>query len=306
MCRKPTMCGCLRSVYNAIMQQKQLTLVGLGLMGGSLARRLSQQGYTIQAIDLDKAALAQAQNDGVITAGYTSLAACGPDINWIILATPVRTILSQLADLPSLFPAGCWIMDLGSTKVDICRAMEALPRTFSAIGGHPMCGKETGGYASSDASLFDGQTFVLSPNRRTSPPLRVAAQTLVGAVGARPLEMSPSDHDAIVAYTSHLPYLLSAGLVRSAAGAAQSEQNLWPVSASGFRDTSRLAGTNAAVMLDILLTNREAVLAALDAHAEELLAVRELLEACAEESLLAWLEAAKNSYLQYRREKFDD
>lgn len=128
--------------------------------------------------------------------------------------------------------------------------------------------------------------------------VETVALSLIDAIGAHPLRIAAADHDTAVAAVSHLPALLSAALMRVAA-----DERLWPLGASGFRDTSRLAGSDARMMLDILLTNRKAVLEALRDYETELAAVRLALEDGDEAALAEWLAAAQVNYAAYRRFK---
>ena len=222
-----------------------------------------------------------------------------PDL--VILATPVHSILDALAVLPQIKPAGCMVLDLGSTKQTINAAMSALPETFSAIGGHPMCGKETAGYQSADAGLFKGQTFILTRNERTTTAVEAQALSLLEHIGAQPLFLQAAQHDELVAAVSHLPYLLAASLMRQAAG--RDDEQVWQISASGFRDTSRLAGSDPRMMLDILLTNKTAVLAQLAAYRDTLDQIMALLHDGDEQALVTWLAEAQQGHVAYRRYK---
>jgi len=179
--------------------------------------------------------------------------------------------------------------------------MAALPISFAAIGGHPMCGKETAGYHAADAGLFQGQTFVLSRNGRTTEQIEDLALSLIVLIGAHPMFLAAEVHDQIVAVTSHLPYLISAVLIHRAADMA--DDRVWPVSASGFRDSSRLAGSDPRMMLDILLTNREAILSQLAQYQADLQYVSSLLAEKDEVSLAAWLAESQRQYVTYRKNK---
>ena len=172
---------------------------------------------------------------------------------------------------------GTLLMDLGSTKVQVVEAMNALPEEIAAVGGHPMCGKETGGLASADPNLFQGATFVLTPTARTTDEAMRLAHELVEATGAMPLVLDTERHDRAVATISHLPYLLAASLIHTETEANALDDAVGRLAASGFRDTTRLATSSLDMMLDILLTNRECVGTALDAFQRNLAAVRNLL-----------------------------
>jgi prephenate dehydrogenase len=283
------------------MIDKKICIVGLGLMGGSLAKALKGQVSQLIGIDSHAATRQLALSQGIVDAVTTNLGSAARSADLLILATPVSIILDILSQLPQLCPEGCMVMDLGSTKQAICAQMDGLPPSFSAIGGHPMCGKETAGLHAADTDLFREQTFVLARNKRTNPQIEQLALAIIDRLGARPLFLPPAEHDQLVAVTSHLPYLISAALMHRAI--AEDDARIWSVSASGFRDTSRLAGSDPRMMLDILLTNREAVLASLKAYQLGLAQVEELLRTEDEAALSAWLEEAQQDYTAYRRQK---
>ena len=257
------------------LADSRVTIVGLGLMGGSLALALAGRCREIIGVETDSAARAFAQSHSIVhrtTDLDSALAASG----LLILATPVRAILSQLNYLSRLSlaqpPAGdvsrLTILDLGSTKSQIVTAMQNLPPQFDPLGGHPMCGKETGGIAQADAGLFHGKTFVLTPLERTSPKALALAHELISAIGAIPLLLDAETHDAYAAAISHLPYAVSIAIMRTAI--ASTDETLWRMAASGFRDTTRLAASDLTMMTDILLTNRAAILDSLSHFRAEL------------------------------------
>ncbi len=159
-----------------------------------------------------------------------------------------------------------------------------------------MCGKEVSGAAAAEAGLFRGQTFILSPLARTSAEALGLAQELVKAVGATPLVLAAARQDALVAQISHLPYVAAVALVRAAQ--ACGDEQVWRVAASGFRDTTRLAASDLTMMLDILLTNREAVTKALASYRAELEALTRLIEQGDAAALRAALEPARAKRLE--------
>lgn len=281
------------------MQVERVCIVGLGLMGGSLALALRPFLTHLNIVDTKQETRAAAQDFAdVVTA---DLAEGVKDAELVILATPVRTILRLLAQLPAARPDGCLLLDLGSTKAEICRAMEGLPESFQAIGGHPMCGKETAGFASASADLYRGQTFVLCENGRTTSQIAAIAHEIIETIGAKPLLLPPQTHDNMVAAISHLPYLVSAALMQTAA--AQNNEQLWPVSASGFRDTTRLAGSDPQMLLDILLTNRMEVLEQVDKLQGQIITIKKLLIQGDEVALTDWLAKTWQQHHLYRKRK---
>lgn len=243
------------------MKGEVITVAGLGLMGGSLAAALRQADadLKLRGVDTDPLVVAQAVEQGIVDEATTDLADGVDGATIVVLATPVRTIIELIGRLGPLLGEGCLLLDLGSTKAAVVEAMMALPAHIEAIGGHPLCGREVSGLAAAEATLYRDKVFVLCPLPRTRPAALERAETLVRAVGARPLLMDPARHDRLIAMTSHLPYLLATSLIAAAEEMARHDDLLWEVVASGFRDTSRLAASNVTVMTDILMTNRAAV-----------------------------------------------
>lgn len=235
-------------------------IVGLGLMGGSLALALKRAGWgaPITGVSRSPATLKAALAAGAIDRATTGFADGIANAGAIILATPVRTLLRQIPEAGRYAAPGALIMDLGSTKAQVCAALDALPAGLQPVGGHPMCGKETAGFAAADPDLYQGKTWVLCPLQRTSYEAFDAATELAEAAGARTLTLDPAAHDRAVAAISHLPYAVSAALVNAVI--AGNEPLAWPLAASGFRDTTRIAASDVDMMLDVLLTNRAAVL----------------------------------------------
>ncbi len=277
----------------------RVTIVGLGLMGGSLALALRDRVGYLCGVDRDEETLAQALRRGIVDWATADLAAGVRDAQVVILATPVRVILDLLPRLGGLLSPGCALLDLGSTKAAILQAMARLPSHLHPIGGHPMCGRERSGLAAAEATLYEGCTFVLIPLARTPPTALGLAQRLVQAVGARPLVMDGSAqeaglrHDRLVAAISHLPYALAVALAATAQEVGAADPLLWALAASGFRDTSRLAGSDVTMMTDILLTNRGAVLEMLDRAQAHLDALREKLLREDEHALRSWLASVR-------------
>jgi prephenate dehydrogenase len=275
-------------------------IVGLGLMGGSLALALREARWADRLVGVgrDAAMLAAAEAAGAIDTGTTDLAAGVAAADVVLLATPVRTILRLLPEVGRYARPGALIMDLGSTKQQICRVMTGLTAGLEPVGGHPMCGKEVAGFGAAEATLFQQRPFVLCPVSRTSQAALELARSLALAVGARPIVLDPAIHDRAVGAISHLPYALAVTLM-SIVNAGRTPA-AWSLAAGGFRDTSRVAGSDVDMMLDILLTNREAVLEWLDAFAVPLAELRTELDRTDEAALRDRLTAARANRIRLR------
>jgi prephenate dehydrogenase len=237
---------------------------------------------------------------GLVDWGTTDLAEGVSQAGVVILATPVRVIMRQLAELGPLLPEGCLLMDLGSTKAQIVEEMARLPGHVQPLGGHPMCGKESSGIKVADPALYRGCTFILSPLPRTSEGSLALGCELAEATGAHPLVLDGARQDFLVGTVSHLPYLLACALVATADATTSPDPAAWEIVAGGYRDTSRVAGSDVTMMLDILLTNREEVLKAVGAYQAQLASLVRSLEAGDERKLRETLGTIREK----RREMF--
>lgn len=276
------------------LRESRVAIVGLGLMGGSLAMALMQRSLCREVIGIARRAesVREAMDQDIAHRATTDLAdgVAGADV--IVLATPVRTILRQIRQLAAMPLGPCLLLDMGSTKGDIATAMQELPPQVQPVGAHPMCGKETAGLAAAEPTLYEGAPWVLVPLPRTSPNALALAQELAVAVGARPLIVDADRHDRLVAGISHLPYLLAVVLMLTATEIGIEDELIWKLAASGFRDTSRLAASNVPMMLDILLTNQVAVGEALRRASVHLERLADLLSVEEEDGLRTLLTAA--------------
>lgn len=270
----------------------RVAILGLGLMGGSLALALRGHCASLLGLDTDPQVVAQALASGVVDQASTLPQDVLHQADLLVLAAPVRGIIDILKRLPDWRPEPAVVMDVGSTKAEILAAMQALPERFDPVGGHPMCGKEHGSLSNAEAGLFREAVFALTALPRTSLYARALAEQLVRIVGAKPLWLPPDIHDQWVAATSHLPYLLANAL--AAVTPAEAQALIGP----GLRSTARLAATPLSIIVDILATNRSNVLAAL----HDLQAQLDILAANLETSDWMELQAAlERGRSQYKR-----
>lgn len=272
------------------LDNARVAIVGLGLMGGSLALALRGKRRSIIGFDRSPEIVEQALQRQVVDVATPDLAGVA-NADIVVLATPVRTIIELIPRVAALMRPGALLLDLGSTKGQIVEVMNRLPEGCVAVGGHPMCGKETSGLDNADAGLFQGARFALVPTERSTGEALSLATELAYAVGACPLVLDAYEHDQAVAVVSHLPYLLAASLALTEQEESAGNPAAGLLAASGFRDTTRLAGSGTEMMLDILLTNREAVEQALDIFEGKLAQVRGLL--ADKTGLQGWLQAAQ-------------
>jgi prephenate dehydrogenase len=242
---------------NFTLATSKIAIIGLGLMGGSLALGLRGKCAAIYGIDSHPATLELALSQQIVDYADSDSATLLPEADVIILSAPVPAILTLLEKLPTFTPNPCIVMDMGSTKKLIVESMSRLPERFDPIGGHPICGKEKLSLANAERTLYYAAPFLLTPLERTSVRAFSAAHQIIEAVGAKAKILDAAEHDRILAATSHLPFLTSSAL------ALATPQDVTPFVGPGFKSTSRLAGTSSSMMLGVLQSNRENVLNAL-------------------------------------------
>jgi prephenate dehydrogenase len=272
------------------LARSKIAIVGLGLMGGSLALGLRGKCATIYGIDTDRATVELALAQQIVDYADCDPVKLLPKADLIILSAPVPAILTLLEQLPSYIQNPCIVMDLGSTKKRIVEAMSRLPERFDPIGGHPICGKEKLSLANAERTLYYAAPFLLTPLERTTARALSAAQQIIEALGAKARILDAEEHDRILASTSHLPFLISSALALATDG------NLAPFVGPGFRSTSRLAGTSASMMLGVLQSNRENVLTALHRMQTQLAGIESALSTTDYAKLESILNEAQNKY----------
>jgi prephenate dehydrogenase len=272
------------------LQDSRIAIIGLGLMGGSLALALKGKCAVLYGIDSDPATLELALDKKIVDQADADPARLLPQADLVILATPVPAIIDVIQKLPSLIQNLCIVLDLGSTKKDVVQAMSALPERFDPVGGHPICGKEKLGLENAEEHLFENTSFVVTPLERTTRYARKAIEQIISVVGARLIEMNAEEHDRALAFTSHLPFLVSSALALS------TPPEYSPFIGTGFRSTSRLAGTPSSITLGILQSNRENVLNALSLFQEQLSEIQTKLAADDFQTLEGLLNHSRIAY----------
>lgn len=229
-----------------------MAIVGLGLVGGSLARALTRAGYRV--IGVDRSAVrrkARAARAVAETVASPERAASRADV--VVLAAPPRANLRLLGRLARARCPDLVITDVGSVKAPICREARRL-HVDQFVGGHPMAGNERSGFGASSATLFRGCPWILTPAAPGSAEARVVRR-LVRAVGARSVVLTPEHHDRVMAFLSHVPQIASWAIRRAALDDAVTRRHLG-LAGPGFQDMTRLAGSPRGLWREILAENR--------------------------------------------------
>lgn len=267
---------------------QRVAIIGLGLVGGSIGlglRRWSeghraggQPALDVTGFDTSLDHQGHAQKLKAIDRAAWDLPRAVANADLVVVATPVAAMAETFQTIAPHLKPGAVVTDVGSTKAQVLRwAQEFLPRSSHFVGGHPMAGK-TESIEGADADLFKGATWCVTPSVTADDEAVRTVLGMVSALGADPYFVDPAEHDGYVAGVSHLPFVLSAALM-NAVSSDPSWRDMKSLTATGFRDISRLASGSPAMHRDILLTNREAVTRWIDAVSRQLDDVRSALEA---------------------------
>lgn len=257
-----------------------VSIVGVGLIGGSLARAAKQKNLfgTVLGLGRGMSNLRRALELGVIDTIEDRIEDAAPRSDLVVLATPVCALPDLLARVARCRKPGSVVTDVGSVKGSLVAAAKTLfERPSPFVGGHPVAGTEHSGVEASFASLFEGRTCILTPTEDTDPAAVDAVRKLWESVGSRVVFMEPDRHDLVMGYVSHLPHMVAYGLVHTIQKAERDGSQLSAFSAGGFRDFTRIASSDPEMWRDICLLNREPILESLEAFQDSLREIAELI-----------------------------
>lgn len=277
------------------MKMARIAIIGLGLIGGSLGLALKNalgSKVTITGVDRCSSSLAEAKQVGavdIISADDQVLA--NQDI--VFVCTPVLQIGLVMQQILPYLTAGTIITDVGSTKHFLLEQLkDILPAGLSYIGGHPMAGREKSGITAADKNLFANKWYILSQGIHASPEHYQILSELIRATGAKVIAMNAAEHDCGAAYMSHIPHVAAAALVNLLINRSHQE-NLLKLMGGGFKDTTRIASSDADMWSDICLTNSIAMIDGLKEYQNILEAVIGAIEGADRAKLYAFFSSAK-------------
>jgi len=280
----------------------RLAVIGVGLIGGSLARALRGAGEVDEIVGCGRgrANLEQAVELGVIDRYTHDIGEAVADADLVFLAVPLGAMREAFAAMAETLPADAVVTDGGSAKGSVvadCRvAAPGLLARF--VPGHPIAGTERNGVAASFAELYQGRRVILTPLEENRPAAVARVRAMWEACGAEVSEMSVQHHDEVLAATSHLPHMLAFGLVDMLARLKENDE-IFRYAAGGFRDFTRIASSNPVMWRDICIANRAALGPMLAGFAEEMNELAARIEAADAEALLAIFERAKAARDRY-------
>ena len=277
---------------------EQLGLIGCGLMGGSFALALKRAGLVKRVVGYSKSpsTTERARQLGVIDVEAPSalLAASGADI--VLLAVPVASTETTFKSIKHLITPQMLIMDVGSTKRDVVDAARRSLREQIGcfVPAHPIAGKELSGVENADPDLYHGRQVVLTPIERTSRIQLQKAVDVWAALGCRVLKMTPESHDAAFAAVSHLPHLIAFAMMNAISGQPMGRDFL-SLAGPGFRDFTRIAAAEPSMWRDVLMSNREELLAQSKIYQRNLQALELMISNGNEDALLEQIEKASET-----------
>jgi prephenate dehydrogenase len=276
----------------------RLCIIGVGLIGGSLARALRAAGYCRELVGAGRnpESLRQAVTLGVIDRFDTNPAQAVAGADLVLVAVPLGAMAGVFTAIRGHLAEGAVLTDAGSAKVSVIDAVRlafgSVPEYF--VPGHPIAGTENSGVAASVADLYTNRRVILTPLENTDPAAAARVRAMWEAAGAHVTEMEPAHHDAVLAATSHLPHLLAFTLVDSLARLGDREE-IFAYAAGGFRDFTRIASSDPVMWRDICLANGDAIRRTIDRFIGDLKRVGQAVQEGDGERLLEMFTSAKQA-----------
>jgi prephenate dehydrogenase len=261
------------------MNFSKITIIGLGLIGGSLAGSLKKSGRVgeVFGVDFDGKALDYAVREGIIDHGSKEIEKGANESELIVIATHVGIIPKLVQSITPLAAKGTIITDVGSVKGRIVKEIdELLPSHLYYVGGHPIAGREYSGVWASDPRLFDGKRCILTPTPKTHPEALAKVKNLWESVGAVVFTMDAETHDRVFSFVSHLPHLVAYALVNSV-DSQRVLPNLFDFAGGGLRDYTRIGASSPEMWADIFLMNKENLLESIREFKKSLEAIEEFV-----------------------------
>ncbi len=278
------------------MNDINVLILGLGLIGGSLAKALHDKALfnNITAVDTDAESLEHAFQEGVISKGFQCIdEACAAESDLIFICTPCDCAIEYIKKLHGKIKPGCIITDTCSIKGTITDFSKALTPPVRFIGGHPMAGSEKVGYKNSKSHLFENACYVLTPTNGASENDVVFLKKIIKQIGAIPVVMDSEEHDLAAAGISHLPHVIAAALVNMIKQ-KDSTGNMKLLAAGGFRDITRIASSNPQMWRNIISGNRNHVLKLIDSYINILNNVRTTIDNSNDDMITVFFEQARD------------
>lgn len=277
------------------MNELTIGFIGLGLIGGSVAKALRNAlpDIRIIAYDINAETLTLAKEEGVADITTNVIGADFSDCDYIFLCAPVSGNDNNLLTLKQYLSPSCILTDVGSVKGGIHKHIDALGLSAQFIGGHPMAGSERFGYSNSKARLLENAYYILTPTKEVSMDKLQTYKEMVHAMGAIPLVLESGQHDYVTAAVSHLPHIIAAALVHLVKDSDSEDGIMKMIAAGGFKDITRIASSSPDMWQQICLTNTDNILCLLDDYINALNSIRKKLDCKSADSLYNFFNDAR-------------
>ena len=278
------------------MTFKKVAVVGLGLIGGSLAAALRKSGEVgeVFGVEKDAESLRFALEGGVADSGSSEIGSGISGSEIVVIATYVDTVAQVAREVSGFVSPDTVVCDTGSVKAPIVREMQKGPRNIRFVGAHPVAGKETSGVRESDPGLFSGKKCVITPVEGTCPEALSMVKTLFSLAGSELVEIDPESHDEVFSLVSHLPHAVAYSLV-SAVASSGGKENLFGFSGGGLADFTRVAESSPEMWAGIFIENRDALLRAIRSFSGKLGEIEKAVASGNVEDLETLLGEARDS-----------
>lgn len=278
------------------MADLTVAFIGLGLIGGSIAKGLKRSvpDTKIMAYMRTKATLEQAKRDGIVDVILDGIDAQLSECDIIFLCTPVEYNGDYLSKIKPFLKDGSIVTDVGSTKTDIHETVSALHMEHCFVGGHPMAGSEKTGYESSSDHLLENAYYIITPTSHTPAAYIEHVSSVAETIGAIPLVLDYRKHDFIVAAISHLPHIVASSLVNLVHDSDDDQESMKRLAAGGFKDITRIASASPIMWEQICMTNHENISVILERYIHSLSQILEDVRSRASDSFYDLFESSKN------------
>ena len=269
--------------------------IGLGLIGGSIAKALKEAEPSIRIIayDINRESVLLARQEGIADIAADGIDEIFSACDYLFLCAPVSHNDENLSAIRRILSPDCILTDVGSVKSTTHKAVDDAGLSHQFIGGHPMAGSERTGYRNAKALLLENAYYILTPTEQTSPEKLSAYRALVQKMGAIPLILSPEQHDFVTAGISHLPHVIASSLVNLVKDTDSADGIMKQIAAGGFKDITRIASSSPVMWQQICLTNTENISCLLQAYIDTLLEAKKALDERNADALYSLFDSAR-------------
>jgi len=288
------------------MENKKVTIIGLGLIGGSLAKALRERAKIsdITAISRSIEPINEALSDGTISRGFTEVNEYVWNSDIIFICTPVRHTFRYIDAIAKSIKPQCVVTDVSSTKSEIINYINKMPQPPCFIGGHPMSGIEKAGYSSSFGHLFENAYYILTPSKSTTEAAQTCMIDIIKTIGGIPVTLDAFEHDRITGGISHVPHIIASALVNMVKELDSPDGKMQMLAAGGFKDITRIASSSPEIWESIIQSNKQPIQDIVDVFINILNNFKDYVRNDDTKSIYSFLESARdfrNSFSSNRK-----